>query len=142
MNKEYTSVEQSKHLLELGLDPETADMEFLFVKKDNSMVGKVPFVKDGYEEPDCGYNIVPCWSPMALLNLMPTYLFKFERGIDLMIYPSLNKSKKWQVSYLSADLSPENKDKYIKVIHGDTLVDAAFGMMCWLLENNFINKGE
>ncbi len=68
--KSYTDLEQSKKLAEI-LPHESADMEFMFLKKDNSMVGMVPFVKDGYEEPDCGYNIVPCWSLAALLNVLP-----------------------------------------------------------------------
>jgi len=68
--KSFTDLEQSKKLAEI-LPHESADMEFMFLKEDNSMVGRVPFVKDGYEEPDCGYNIVPCWSLAALLSVLP-----------------------------------------------------------------------
>lgn len=37
------------------------------------MVSEVPFIKDGYEEPDCSYNMVPCWSLAALLEVLPSF---------------------------------------------------------------------
>lgn len=145
----FTSIEQSKKLIELGLNPETADMywhsnldttdrEYLINELGEEESFDIELNEEHYS---IGEYDIPCWSSSSLLNLMPAYLFEFERGIDLMIYPSLNKSKRWQVSYLSEDLRPENKDRYKKVIHGDTLVDAAFGMICWLLENNYIKEG-
>ena len=72
MNKICTSLEQSKKLLELGINANTADMEYMFLKRDNSIVSRVPFIKDGYEEPDCSYNMVPCWSLTGLLRILPS----------------------------------------------------------------------
>lgn len=68
--KSCTDLGQSKKLSEI-LSPDSADMEYMFLKKDNSLVSKVPFVKDGLEEPDCPYNMVPCWSLAALLDVLP-----------------------------------------------------------------------
>ena len=73
----YTSIEQSKKLLELGLSPESADMEYMFLKKDGSKVSNVPFVKEPNEEPDCCYDFISCWSVGALLDIMPSgYYYK------------------------------------------------------------------
>ena len=68
--KSYTDIEQSCKLAVI-LPLESADMEFAFLKKDNSIVFVVPFIKDGYEKPDCPYNMVPCWSLAALLEQLP-----------------------------------------------------------------------
>lgn len=68
--KSYTDIDQSKKLSEI-LSTKGADMEYMFLKRDGSMVSSVPFIKDGYEEPDCSYNMVPCWSIAALLNVLP-----------------------------------------------------------------------
>lgn len=73
--KAYTDLEQSKKLAEI-LPHESADMEFMFLKRDNSIVSRVPFVKDGAEEPDCSYNMVPCWSLAALLDIIPKRIKK------------------------------------------------------------------
>ena len=72
--KSYTDIEQSKRLAEI-LPLESADMEYIFIKKDNVPVGKVPFVKDDSEVEDSAYSHVydriPCWSLAALLNVIP-----------------------------------------------------------------------
>ena len=75
--KSYTDIEQSKKLEEI-LPLESADMEYMFLKKDGSKVSNVPFVKDGFEEPECCYTFIPCWTLTALLGVLP--------------YPSLHKT--------------------------------------------------
>jgi hypothetical protein len=69
--KSYTDIEQSKKLSEI-LPIESADMEYMFLKKDGSKVSNVPFVKDGFEEPECCYSFIPCWSLAALLEVLPS----------------------------------------------------------------------
>lgn len=68
--KSYTDIEQSRKLAEF-LPLESADMEYMFLKKDGSKVSNVPFVKDGFEEPECCYTFIPCWSLAALLSVIP-----------------------------------------------------------------------
>ena len=72
--KSYTDLEQSKKLAEI-LPLESADMEYIFLKKDNTIIGNVPFVKDDSEIVnsafDYAYNRVPCWSLAALLDILP-----------------------------------------------------------------------
>ena len=78
--KSYTDIEQSKKLAEI-LPLESADMEYMFLKKDNSKVSNVPFVKDDDEPewPDDGsYNFIPCWSLTALLGVTRNYCIRFE----------------------------------------------------------------
>lgn len=68
--KSYTDLEQSKKLADI-ISHESADMEYMFLKKDGSKVSNVPFVKDGFEEHECCYTFIPCWSLAALLDLIP-----------------------------------------------------------------------
>ena len=68
--KSYTDLDQSKKLAEI-LPIESADMEYMFLKKDGSKISNVPFVKDGFEEPDCCYIFIHCWSLAALLDILP-----------------------------------------------------------------------
>lgn len=64
-----TSAEQSKRLLELGLNPETADMEIEIFKGDNSISG---YVSKGYWETDISEELVeliPAWSLHRLIEM-------------------------------------------------------------------------
>lgn len=65
-----TSVEQSKRLLELGLKPETADMEIEIFKGDNSISG---YVSKGYWETDISEELtelIPAWSLHRLIIIL------------------------------------------------------------------------
>ena len=128
MNKICTSIEQSKRLIELGIDVNSADMVF-------------------HKNLDGTYNLrvvdnvlkydIPAWSLSALLELMPSYLFEFERGIDLNFYPAINH-KTWLCSYMPNAIENTKTDKFKQITHADSLVDAVFDMIVWLKENNYL----
>ena len=80
---------------------------------------------------------IPAWSLSALLELMPSYLFEFERGIDLNLYPSINR-KVWLCSYMPNVIENRKTDKFKQITHADSLVDAAYEMIIWLKENNYL----
>ena len=119
MNKICTSLEQSKKLLELGIDVKTADM-FWFVPADdegefdeevNVIQNKADYclfekVMDFNDTP-----YIPAWSLSALLELIPNYVINKTDGT---IYANL---------YYNVKSSYNN------------LVDAAFEMVVWLKEN-------
>lgn len=138
--KHYTTIEQSKKLVELGLNPDTADMKWYYWK-DEIDAPKVPTlgfdkaVLESYKNTQAVY--LPCWSLGALLEVMPPYLFEFERGIDLNIYRNLN-GKGWHVSYMPNNVESMQKDKFRQITNGNTPLEAAYSMVIWLLENGYI----
>ncbi len=114
MARGYTTKEQSKHLVELGLDQNTADMYY-------DGYGRLP---QGYAYTlispnsfECDY---PCWSLTALLELMPLYngttpRLSWGKGLYTCFY------------YQGKMISNPN-----------SMVDAAFEMVCWLIEQGYI----
>ena len=88
----YTSIEQSKKLLELGLKPETADAYYKYVlPKNTDKIHHVPEVGEptnALEWYNKGYTLsgkepltleefcIPCWSLEALLEALPTSIQK------------------------------------------------------------------
>ena len=111
MNKICTDIEQSKKLLELGIDVKTADMfwDTLFAKKPEAQVNNDHFI-DEYDDE----HRVPAWSLSALLDILSEQSFiiktiQNEFNIDIPI----RHCKIWFSS----------------------LLDAAFEMVVWLLEN-------
>ena len=128
MNKICTSLEQSKRLIELGIDVNSADMVY-----HKNLDGTYNLrVVDNILEYD-----IPAWSLSALLELMPSHLFEFERGIDLNLYPSINR-KVWLCSYMPNVIENMKTDKFKQITHADNLVDAAYEMIIWLKENNYL----
>jgi hypothetical protein len=133
MNKICTNIDQSKKLVELGIDVKTADMYWW----DSSKRYYIEAMDDGDFNEAEGH--IPAWSLSALLNLMPSYLFEFERGIDLNIYPDLN-GKGWHCIYMPNNIYNMPKDKFRQITSNDNPLDAAYEMVVWLLENNYINN--
>lgn len=125
MNKICTSLEQSKKLVELGIDIFTADMYY-----------------DGYDRLPQGYAYtlifpnsfeydIPAWSLSALSNFILPYIMD-DDGNNYKINISKDGLDRWVAYYKSGDLSihicEESKD----------LIDVIFEMVCWLLEDEKI----
>lgn len=118
----YTTIEQSKKLVELGLDTNTADMWW-----QEGRVGPEPVIGNYALHiqcmKDCDYRkihktlISPAWSLGALLELMP-------ESYQL----TSNKDNKYQFMLIN-----NPKPDWF-----DTPFESVYNMVCWLLENGYI----
>ena len=115
MNKICTSIEQSKKLIELGIDVNTADMIY-------NILGE-PYIRD--DIPIDKYH-TPAWSLSALLELMPE---RIKIGEELSFCLTSKKS----LSGFSFGYNLNGT-----TIVQDNPLDAAFEMVCWLKENGKI----
>ena len=126
-----TSIEQSKRLIELGLDVSTADMDYIpIINLENEYDIQVNNWNNEHED-----NWIPAWSLSALLELIPPYLGEFNEGIDFGFSKSMNK--KWYSAHY-IQLNDNGLATFNKTVTGDTAIDTAFNMVCWLKENNKI----
>lgn len=120
-----TSIEQSKHLLELGLDSKTADMVYRCL----------PGPKEGMEQyiqlvPDKEYfeTDIPAWSLSALLELIPNTGFD---GIELNNYN--NGRSTWTAIFnWKAEITP------IRI--ADNPLDAVYELVVQLIEKGYIKQ--
>lgn len=109
MNRIATSIEQSKKLVELGIDPSTADMSYRPYREEGGI--------SDYELDLCPYKYAswigyPAWSLSALLKLLP----KIENIPPALIQG--NVTNDWYVWY---------EDKYDTQTHNnpiDAVVEA------------------
>lgn len=124
MNKICTSLEQSKKLIELGIDIDTADMFWKNGVCDKYIQCFTPFVSSGTNI-DYDYDI-PAWSLSTLLELIPTSIDEYTKDFSQL------EITKCSVSYVYA--MNNLRRGYLK----DNLLDAAFEMVCWLKENGKI----
>ena len=125
-----TTIEQSKHLLELGLDPRTADMVWRYVTSGCyrlEVLHKELF--EATNEKD-----IPAWSLSALLEVIPSNIGDYDLYITKHEY--VDGGHGYNVEY--------NRGFTISVLHKETnrdLVTATYEMVCWLLEQGLIKKG-
>lgn len=83
-----TTLEQSKQLLELGLNPETSDMTYLTGIRDGEeeIYGILPYkeLEPDYRKGNILYKNVPAWTYYKLLTLLPKgYILLFQRSIGI-----------------------------------------------------------
>ena len=139
MNKICTSIEQSKKLIELGIDVNTADMIYQPIMDIDSMnnVGfaTIPLCFPFNEVKECNVQYLPAWSLSALLELIPPYLGELGDGIDFNFAKTIN-SKWYTAHYIQLDNS--GLATFSKTVIGDTSVDAAFEMVSYLLKEKVI----
>lgn len=129
-----TTLEQSRKLVEIGIDLNTADMHYAFTMIGGGafqeMIDNSATLLPGKKNTKYPYE--PAWSLSALLELMPK-LYEFENDPDDGgCQPNLCKgwdNNQWHIVYRSSI--------YITEWYDDP-VDAAFDMVCWLLENKKI----
>jgi len=126
-----TTIEQSKHLLDLGLDPKTSDMVW------------VRYAAGGYRLEVLHRELferimetdIATWSITALLEVMPSNIGDYDLYITKHKY--VDGGHGYNVEY--------NRGFTISVLHKGTsrdLVTAAYEMVCWLLEQGMIKKGD
>ena len=111
MNKICTSLEQSKKLVELGIDVNTADMYWSLVNKNHP-----PIIGKYYAE--YGGMQLPAWSLVALLSVIKPVndnTYTIRGTLDGGAFISFDEVT--NVMYQEKDI-----------------IDAAFEMVCWLKE--------
>lgn len=137
MNKICTDVKQSKKLIQLGIDVNTADMHYSTWTILNGNFILSPNQGETIEklQKDYGNQIIPAWSLSALLELIPPYLGEFKDGIDFGFSKAMN-GKWYSAHYIQLDNS--GLATFTKTVTGDTAIDAVFEMVCWLKENKKI----
>ena len=119
-NKICTSLEQSKKLIELGIDRKSSDMYYWC--GEDLRIG-------GHKAQDDEYDI-SAWSLTALLGLMPFQIIENNRYGFYQV-KGFNKQGE---TYLFGYKTTNDFFLFVTSWHND-VVDAAFEMVCWLLEN-------
>ena len=128
-SKICTSIEQSKKLIELGIDVNTADMCWIAIDNDESFDGSWEVVPKNSSIIATDDKPMPCWSLSALLDLMP---HEITIKVDNTPYRLLVTHKLVHYTRLTT-MWP-----YIYSVEANTTLDAAFEVICELLEDKII----
>lgn len=138
------TIEQSKKLLELGLSKETADMVYPCLSVKDEFYEKEPMSLHSvlyamYVNLECKEKSVVTWSLDKLIDLMPEKIMLGGSSVDqeeheLEIYKTDDNVDKYIVCYTLTFSS------YDKEFSSDSLIDAVFEMMCYLLRRGLIEN--
>lgn len=140
MNKICTDLSQSKKLIQLGIDINTADMRYGYIApyefSDRMYDGgydEVPYHKDFLKKnPNFSENEydgeLPAWSLSALLDILAKETHNIDEDGHVVL--SSYKGNWWNISPINC------VDEEIK--ESNDPLDAAFEMVCWLKENKKI----
>lgn len=127
----YTSLEQSKMLTVFGLDPNTADMFWLkeSVASDDYEIVSIPYSECGDLDANDG---IPCWSTGALIELLPSEIWKDKTMYPLVI---VKRSDCYCVEY-NANVIP------LIGFAKPTLIEALISVYLWVSESGYMEKTE
>lgn len=119
----YTSIEQSKKLVEYGLDRDTADLVYQFNFLTNTNDEQPNLVYGTLH--DTSLSNIPCWSVGALMKAMCRVK---------CYYPHLCRHA--DTGKFICCCSKYDTPEY------DAPIDACFDMMCWLFEERWMHYAE
>ena len=124
-----TTIEQSKRLLELGLDDNTADMfhPAQHIGKDIVRYSDSP-MRVQEEHFEIFVDDLPAWSLHRLIAMLPDFFSNLGRQFNL-------KMDKCFLRYCTA-----RNDEYIYFQQKDTLYDNIIDCIEWLIKGNKFNK--
>ena len=125
-----TTKEQSQHLLDLGLKPETADMEIEICKTDYSITG---YVSKGCLESEISEGLVeliPAWSLHRLIELLPQDIH-LDNYTDTYYYFTIDPFKVIYTNSLRSWIYQKDEG---------CLYDKLVNTIEWTIKNNFFNK--
>lgn len=116
MNKICTDIDQSKKLIELGIDINTADMLWTYDFMVNDING-LNVISELLKPEE---NDIPAWSLTTLLKLIPKSMISTPNPLS--------------TNYCCRNV------EFDMEFYADNPVDAVFEMVVWLKENNLKEK--
>ena len=128
MNKICTTPEQSQKLIKLGINVNTADMQWV-----NTGYCMRALPTDDYEAQSSSSKI-PAWSLTALLELVP----KGEKDEFSLEFKTYKYKEEYYINEWLCSYTYNNEPSGIGYICRTNVLDAVFEMIVWLKENKKI----
>lgn len=125
-SKYVLSVEQMEHLQELGLDTSDGSMCFEWNESDaDNMVVTSPDADTNYDYYHETYTL------QDILDKLPTLIIISSDFYKICIEPSCGY---WDIYYYKSDATELISKK------SENIIDAAYDMLCWYIENGYVEK--
>lgn len=131
MSKQILSIEQMKHLHELGLDTSKASMQY--IENNNGKILCIPKeIEHDIKDVEDGYIICDALTLLDILNILPGDIKESSSWYSLFI-----EYQEMRIAYCYVD---RDGIQWMEPTFGigENLIDAAYKMLCWCIENGYI----
>jgi len=134
--KQVLSIEQMKHLGDLGIDTSNASMTWMLYPYEEDKQPKLSLREwNTFKEPFRIQHCIPAFTLLDVLELLPKEIKTSTDTYWLTI--SIYDCKEWYVCYSMSD-----EFDYYKEFKSKSLLDAAYDMLCWCIENGYVKIGK
>ena len=136
-SKLVLSVEQMKYLRELGLNTSDASMCYCCFYGNIEEEWELEIYEDviNQKRDSTFLDIVPTYTFQEIIELLPKEIKTVTDTYYLTI--STYDCDVWSIYYSMSD-----EFDYYKEFKSDSLIDAAYAMLCWCIENGYIKTKE
>lgn len=130
-SKQVLSVEQMKHLQELGLDTSDGSMCWCYALSYKNAKWELEIYEDVIDQKrDSNFwETLPTYTLQDILDKLPPVIKKYYW---LAIRVSAHKGM-WYVEY-------NGRGCTLSYFYSENLIDAAYEMLCWCIENGYVEK--
>lgn len=132
-SKQVLSVEQMKHLQELGLDTSDGSMCWCYALSYKNAKWELEIYEDVIDQKrDSNFwETLPTYTLQDILDKLPPVIKKYYW---LAIRVSAHKGM-WYVEY-------NGRGCTLSYFYSENLIDAAYEMLCWCIENGYIKTNQ
>lgn len=139
MENQVLSIDQMKHLQELGLDTSKSSMCWRRIGKyatgeSANLPWRLYLNNGNYKEYDVEYETIPTFTLQDILDLLP-YKIKSYFLLILKDKYAFREGNCYSIFYRNV----RERKSLIKICR-DSLLDTAYEMLCWCFENGHIKQ--
>ena len=133
MSKQCLDAHQMQHLQELGLDTSNASMVWCKCDCEKEYSHLLPKDEDVFER--ClAVKYIPAYTLQDVLDALPDFINEYCLIIDMSFgvirYDNLTRKN-----------NPILKEKYFND-EDNELIDAAYSLLCWAIDNKFVETNK
>lgn len=139
-------MDQSDLLLELGVDPNTADASFVTnsLSYDGAYLSLTPFANQKNHKL---YGIRPAWSLHKLIDMLPMYYFVHDRSDVIMNVPMYTKNEVRLMRHFPNEPQRQPELAYTFKGYGfdveePTIYNATLQWIKYLIDNKIVNRND
>lgn len=142
MKDQVLSTDQMRHLRDLNTDTSKASLYWVRrchgYKIDDNSTGEwfLSLQKEFQVIGFMSYEVIPTFTLQDLLNILPSGIY--SKSYEIYSLRTDRYLDEWGVYYGTTEDS--DGSKLSTPIYGDTLLEAAYEMLCYLAENNLLKK--
>ena len=132
-SKYVLSVEQMKHLQELGLDTSDGSMCWCYALSYNNAKWELEIYEDviNQKRDSAFWEIIPTYTLQDILDKLPTLIIISSDFYKICIESSCGY---WDIYYYKSDATELISKK------SENIIDVAYDMLCWCIENGYVEK--